>query len=51
MSKVGKSLGTVFSGKLPELEDATQRWQNRQMSNFAYLTVLNQIANRVSLHR
>jgi len=32
MSRVGKSLATALSGKLPELEDATQRWANRSMS-------------------
>ena len=32
MSRVGKSLATALSGKLPELEEATQRWQSRQMS-------------------
>ncbi|CDZ97004.1 Lysosomal trafficking regulator LYST and related BEACH and WD40 repeat proteins [Phaffia rhodozyma] len=46
MSKVGNKIATVINGKLPELEEATYRWQNRQISNFAYIVILNQIAGR-----
>ncbi|GHJ86512.1 hypothetical protein NliqN6_2914 [Naganishia liquefaciens] len=29
-----------------QLDEATQRWQHREISNFAYLQILNQFANR-----
>lgn len=49
LSKVGNKIAGVITGsgmKLPELEEATQQWCARKISNFAYLVILNQVAGR-----
>ncbi|OCH84794.1 beach-domain-containing protein [Obba rivulosa] len=47
-SKVGSTLNaTVLSGfRMDELATAQRKWQAREISNFTYLSILNQISGR-----
>ncbi|KAJ7615896.1 beach-domain-containing protein [Roridomyces roridus] len=38
--------GKVFQQKSDELSGATRRWQAREISNFTYISILNQISGR-----
>ncbi|EGO20076.1 hypothetical protein SERLADRAFT_374121 [Serpula lacrymans var. lacrymans S7.9] len=44
LGRVGAKVMANF--RIGELSDAQRRWQNREISNFAYISILNQISGR-----